>query len=353
MKRTSTVVCLVGYVAMVAWSCAAPAPSAPAVVVDAADRLDAARAEGELVWYSTLIVQQAVRPMAEAFERAHPGIEVRYIRQTSSDIALRIMTEAQAGRVQADVFDGTATIFPLLDADLVGRFVPESAEAYPPELVDSEGRWIAMNRYFMTPAYNSSLVSAEDVPATLDDLLDPRWRGRIAWATDPNVVGPPGFIGAVLATLGQEPGMAFLRRLADQDIVNVPAAQRTVLDQVIAGEYPVALMTFNHHSAISQEQGAPVDWIRMDPAVGTFNMLGLLEEAPHPNAARLFIEYVASEEGQAVLAAANYIPAHPQVPASIAELKPDRGGFEVFVVPPAMTQERLSEWNEIYRELFQ
>ena len=83
------------------------------------------------------------------------------------------------------------------------------------------------------------------------------------------------------------------------------------------------------------------------------DMLGLLEEAPHPNAARLFIEYVASEAGQAVLAAANYIPAHPRVPASIPELKPDAGGFGVFVVPPAMTQQRLREWNEIYRELFQ
>ncbi len=339
--------------ALLACGCGDPTPSAPVAIADAADRLEAAQAEGEVVWYSTLIVQQAVRPMAEAFERAHPGIEVRYIRQTSSDIALRITTEAQAGRVSADVFDGTATIFPLLEAGLVGRFVPESAAAYPVELVDSDGRWIAMNSYFMTPAYNSSLVAPDEAPQTLDDLLDPRWRGRIAWATDPNVVGPPGFIGAVLETLGEEPGMAYLRRLADQDIVNVPAAQRTVLDQVIAGEYSLALMTFNHHSAISQAQGAPVDWIRMDPAVSTFNMLGLLDEAPHPNAARLFIEYVASEAGQAVLAAANYIPAHPRVPASIPELKPDAGGFGVFVVPPAMTEQRLSEWNEIYRELFQ
>jgi iron(III) transport system substrate-binding protein len=306
-----------------------------------------------VVWYSTLIIQQVIRPVAEAFEKAYPGIRVRYIRQTSSDLAVRITTEAQAGKVLTDVFDGASTIFPLLDAGLVGQYSPAAVEEYPAEYRDPQGFWFAMNTYFMTPAYNTANVPAAEVPGTWPDLLHERWRGRIAWAADPTPAGPPGFIAAVLGTMGQEKGMAFLRQLASQKPVNVPAAQRTVLDQVIAGEYPLALMTFNHHSAISGEQGAPVKWIPMEPVIGTMNLVGLMKDAPHPNAARLFLDFVASEEGQRVIAAANYIPAHPRVAARVPDLKPEKGGFKVFVITPDMVRQQLPDWARIYKELFQ
>lgn len=111
-------------------------------------------------------------------------------------------------------------------------------------------------------------------------------------------------------------------------------------------------MTFNHHSAISAAQGAPVQWIKMEPLLQTISLVGIVKDAPHPNAARLFVEYVLSDEGQKVLAAHDYLPADPAVPAKLAELKPDAGHFKVTVVTPQMARDDLPQWTAIYRQLF-
>ena len=317
-----------------------------------ADLIQRAKTEGEVVWYTSLIVQQAVRPAVEAFERTYPGVKVKFTRQTSADIAQRILTEARAGRMQADVFDGSTTIFKLLEADLVGAYKPAGATNFPEEMRDPQGKWVALNVYYMTAAYNTTLVKKEDAPKSYEDLLDPKWRGRIAWSDDPGVNGPPGFIAAMLGVKGRDAGMDYLRKLAQQKIVNVPASQRVVLDQVIAGEYPIALMTFNHHSAISQADGAPVEWIRLDPTIATINYLGLTKDAPHPNAARLFMEFMTSPEGQTILQKANYLPASPAVPALVENLKPDAGKFKAYAISTESQKQSFDEWLRIYTELF-
>src|SRR6202047_4522441 len=141
----------------------------------------AARKEGEAVWYTALIVTQAVRPLIEAFNKKYPGIEVHYARADSGPTAIKIITEARAGKAQSDVFDGIDTTPPLVQAGLVEPYVPADAGKYPPELKDPNGRWNALVLYFLTPAINTNLVSGPDRPRAPQDLLDPKWQGRIAW----------------------------------------------------------------------------------------------------------------------------------------------------------------------------
>jgi iron(III) transport system substrate-binding protein len=152
--------------------------------------------------------------------------------------------------------------------------------------------------------------------------------------------------------MGQERGMNYLRRFAAQEPVFIPASQRVVMDKVIAGEYPLCVMCFNHHAAISAAQGAPAGWIKMQPLLETVNLLALLKDAPHPNAARLLAEFILSDEGQKVFADNDYIPASPRIPARIADLKPDAGHFTVNLVTPDMARDDLPKWTAIYRELF-
>ena len=92
--------------------------------------IEAARKEGQVVWYSTLIVNQILRPMVAAFEAKYPGVEVRYSRQTNSDVALKILNEARARRPQADIFDGTNSIYPVQDAGLLAAYPPAAAIAF-------------------------------------------------------------------------------------------------------------------------------------------------------------------------------------------------------------------------------
>lgn len=313
--------------------------------------IDAAKKEGRLVWYSTLIIDQAVRPMAAAFEDKY-GIDVSFSRAPGGDVALKVINESKAGRVEGDVFDSTTAMIPLLEAGLVEQYAPEAAAAYPDDLKDPDGYWATTHLYFLTTSYNTEMVPPDQVPKTYDDLLDPKWKGAMAWTNDLTPSGAPGFIYNMLAVKGEEDGMAYLRKLAEQQPVTIAASQRVVLDRVIGGEYPLGLMTFNHHDEISRAKGAPVDWIKMEPLVATTSAIGIIKNAPHPNAARLFVEFALSEEGQKVLAEAFYLPAHPDVPAKVPELKPEGGDFTVTAVTPATHAEGLNKWIEIYNDLF-
>jgi ABC-type Fe3+ transport system substrate-binding protein len=343
MKRSFAALCAA--IALLA------APHARAAGADAA-LVGAATKEGALAWYSTLIVNQITRPLALAFEKKYPGIKVQYSRATSSEVALKITNEARAGRILADVFDGSNTIFPLQDANLVEPYLVEAAKSYPPEFRDANGLWTTMNLYFMTVGYNTDMVQGADIPKTYDDLLNPKWAGKMAWTNDPTVNGPPGFIQNILALKGQEKGMDYLKALAALKPVTIPASQRVVLDKVIAGEFPLGLMTFNHHSAISAAKGAPVAWVRMEPLVASANLISIVKGAPHPNAAKLFLEYVLSEEGQHEVAKALYLPAHPNVDATVADLKPGPGKFKARVVTPDMMRQGMDAWIKLYHDLF-
>ena len=281
--------------------------------------IDAALKEGTVVWYSTLIVNQIVRPMSDAFEKKYPGIKVQYSRASSSDVAIKIRNEARARRTQADLFDGSNTVFLLEDANLVADYRPKAAADWPQALRDTKGHW--------TVAVNTNVVKPEDVPRTYEDLLNPSWKGQIAWTYDLTPGGPPGFLHNILTTMGQDKGMAYLRAFAKQEPVTIPAAQRVVLDKVVSGEYPLAVMILNYHATISAGQGAPVRWLRMEPLLQSMGLISVVNNSPHPNAARLFVEFMLSDEGQKVLADNDYLPANPHVKAKVPENKPDAGGF--------------------------
>jgi ABC-type Fe3+ transport system substrate-binding protein len=311
---------------------------------------EAAKKEGEVVWYTSLIVNQAVRPLIDAFDMKYPGIEVKYSRADSGPNAIKVMNEARAGKVEGDVFDGIATTPPLLKAGLVEKFAPSEVDKYPPALRDADGRWNALVVYFLTPGINTQLVGKDEIK-TAQDLLNPKWRGKIAWSTEPSS-GAPEYVGAVLQTMGDDKGMEFLRALAKQDIVNVDATNRAVLDEVILGQYAIALTIFNHHAVLSAEKGAPVAWLKVEPIPAPFHSIGLVKNAPHPNAAKLLIDFLLSEEGQRAFADAGYLPAMPSVPAKTADLKPEGGGFKADFISPATMSANIDNWVRIKKELF-
>jgi ABC-type Fe3+ transport system substrate-binding protein len=312
----------------------------------------AAQKEGAVTWYSTLIVNQIVRPMVEAFEKKYPGIKVQYSRASSSDVALKIRNEARARRVQADLFDGSNTVFMLEEANVVADYHPKSAASYPAELKDPKGHWTALNLFYWTSAYNTNLVKDDEAPKTYGDLLDPKWKGKIAWTYDLTPGGPPGFVHNILTTMGQEKGMDYLRKFAAQEPVTIPAAQRVVLDKVVSGEYPLAVMILNYHATISMNQGAPIRWIRMEPLLQSMSLVSIVKDSPHPSAARLFVEFMLSDEGQKIMADNDYLPASPSVPAKVPENKPEAGHFKVNVVTPDMARDDAPKWTAIYKEVF-
>ncbi len=325
--------------------------ASPVAAADAA-LVAAAKKEGEVVWYTTQIVSQLVRPVTAAFEKKYPGIRVRSTRANASETAVKILNEAKAGRLQADIFDGTTTVVPLKAEGHVLQWLPDSAKDYPAQVKDPQGYWIANNLFVITPGYNVTLIPRGKEPRTLQDLLNPGLRGKMAWNGFPTSSGSGGFIGTVLTEMGQEKGTAYLRELGKQRIANLRGSAREVLDQVIAGEYSLALQIFNHHAVISAKKGAPVDWIPMEPATVTLSVLSIHRNAPHPNAAKLLVDFIISKEGQEVFRRADYLPAHPQVPASVPTLKPSEGKFRSHYFTPEQTEEHMPRWAKVINDLF-
>jgi iron(III) transport system substrate-binding protein len=314
--------------------------------------IDAAKKEGEVVWYSTLIVNQLVRPMAKAFEAKYPGITVKYSRTPAGEMALKLRNEIRANSVQADVFDANSAFFQAMPLKNLVEYKAEAAKDYPAELKDPKGRFTAVNVFTMTTGINTNLVTEDQRPKTYEDLLDPKWKGKMAWTTDLTPNGPPGFIGNILASMGEKKGMEYLEKLSKQEIANVPASQRVILDQVISGQYAIGLMIFNHHTVISAKKGAPVTWLKIEPLISTGNYVGLIKNSPHPNAGKLFEEFLLSKEGQTAFQKANYLPADPDVPAADPSLKPKQGGFKATVITNEMALAKLPEWIAVYKKLF-
>ena len=327
--------------------------SVVAVSVQAAEPalIDAAKKEGEVIWYTTQIIAQLVRPVSVAFEKKY-GIKVRSTRANSTELSVKIINESRAGRPQSDVFDGTSTVVPLKKEGFVLQWLPDPAKAYPAAYKDPEGYWVANNLFFLTPGFNTALVPKGTEPRSYQALLDPKWRGKIAWSTSPTSSGGPGFIGTVLTEMGTESGMLYLRELSKQRIANIGSAAREVLDQVIAGEYLLALQIFNHHTVISGKKGAPVDWIKMEPVTGTLSVISVHKNAPHPNAAKLLVDFITSPEGQNIFRDAEYLPADPAVPALTPSLKPDEGRFRTHFFTPEQTEDNIVAWKKVYDDLF-
>lgn len=314
--------------------------------------VEGAKKEGKLLWYSTLIVDQVVRPVKAAFEKEYPFIQIEFFRSNSEGVVRRMLAEYQAKRYDVDIVDGTVSPTMVRRAGYLQRFYSPYLAEYPAELKDAEGFWGTTNLYFMTLGYNTRNVKPNELPKIYEDLLNPRWKGQMMWSTSRGS-GAPIFIGNVLLSMGPNAGKAYLQKLRNQSIAKTTASNRQVLDLVIAGEYPLAVHIFNHHAYISKSRGAPVDWHPIEPVTGTANTVGLAKNTPHAHAAMLFLDFVLSEKGQKVFQQSNYLPAHPKVPAKQQDLKPGGGRFnKAQYINPDVQYDKGNEWVDFFQKNF-
>ncbi len=146
--------------------------------------------------------------------------------------------------------------------------------------------------------------------------------------------------------------MDYLRKLSGQRITGVLNAPRAGLDAVQSGEYHLALNIFNNHTVISRALGAPVQWIPMEPAMGVLSVVSVTRDAPRPNAAKLLVSFLVSEDGQKLLQAADYIPVDPDVPPRDPALRPDTGNFKAIYFTPEQVAATMPKWMQIVKDVF-
>jgi ABC-type Fe3+ transport system substrate-binding protein len=317
--------------------------------------LDGARKEGQVVLYSAAIVNQALRPLAEAFMKTYPFVKMTFWRGDTEEIVAKLSAEARAKNVVADVVEGTGVGDLAVGAGLTQPYYTPMIEAMPEHYRDPRSYWTSTRISYFSVAYNTRLVPPDRAPKTYDDLIDPRWRGKLAWRVG-TASGAPLFITTIRLARGEEKAAELLRKLAAQKVVNFGSGSaRTLVDRVIAGEFPIALNIFAHHPLISRAKGAPVDSKLMDPVLSTAGTMIIPKGVRHPYAALLLADFILSKDAQQILANADYFPARSDVAPKdvLASVIPARAGVpELFLSPEQLNQYTESS-QKIFEEQFQ
>lgn len=287
---------------------ATPSPAARPGELDA-DTVAKAKAEGTVVLYTSLSEDDA-RFVIGKFQDANPGIKVELNRKSSEKAVAQFITEAKAGKVIADVLEtGGLDVAKPIKEGLVAEFRPPAAEGFPANLKDAKGLWTAGRIGIETIAWNTKLVQAADAPKTFEDILDPKWKGKILLeSTDVEVM----LALAKLKWKGDDAKVRdyFTKLNAQQP--QLSAGHTETLDLLIAGQRATFWGAHGHTTERKAKDGAPVDYMRGE-GVLTIDGPVLAKGAPHPNAAKVFINWYLSEAGQKALSDRKRVPARPGI----------------------------------------
>jgi ABC-type Fe3+ transport system substrate-binding protein len=314
--------------------------------------LEGARKEGQVMVYSSMIADQALRPLIDGFQKKYPFMKPQYVRDDPPQQLQKMLAEARAGRMVADVLESTSLEVPVRAANINQPFWSPEIEAYASERRDPQNFWAPTRFSYLGACYNTNLLKPADLPKSFDDYLDPKWKGRTVWSG--TVMGAMIFITGVRNVMGEDKARVYLEKLAKNDIVTIPSANRVIVDRVMAGEYALCLDAFLHHPIISARKGAPVAPLPLDPVLTVVSSVMLPKAPPHPYSAMLFIDYLLSKDGQARLRDAEYFPTRPDVPAlpELDKIVPRKIGLKENFIDPVKINAELSKSRAIYQELF-
>ena len=172
----------------------------------------------------------------------------------------------------------------------------------------------------------------------------------IVWSVVPGIATGAGFVAAVIKQEGEAKARAFFAELAKQNVVGVGFPARTVLDQIVTGEYSIMLQNFNSQAVVVAAKGAPVKWLPISPATLALTAASVVKDAPHPNAARLLVDFLVSPEGQTIFRDLDYVPASPAVPPKDPGVRPDGRTLRAQAFTPEEIDAEMPKWTEIFNE---
>jgi ABC-type Fe3+ transport system substrate-binding protein len=316
--------------------------------------LKGARKEGRMVIYSSLIVNQMLRPLTEGFKKKYPFLEVKYWRGSSGKTFRKVTAEMRAGKLVADVIEGSGITGSIIKANIgLPMWSPELAP-YDKKYNAKDGTWFTTRFRYIGGAYNTKMVSAADAPKTMEDLLNPKWKGKIAWRAGTSSSGEMITITSLLLAWGDKKAEDYLKKLAKNEPVPLHVSNRGVVDRIMEGEYAIAIGASAHHPVISARKGASVAPMLLNPVPSLNGTISVLKGVPHPNAAMLMVDFILSKEGQELFKKAGYFPAHPGVPAAkdLLEVVPARVGKEEFFVDPLALLETTKKTKKLAKKYF-
>lgn len=285
------------------------APPAPESVTP--QLIEAATKEGKVVFYTAIDLKVA-QALAKNFEKKYPGIAVQVERTGSERLFQRVSQERAANIFTADVYDATdqALFVTWKKQGILDPYVPAELMKYPASERDPDGMYANVRFTLMPIGVNTKLVKPEDSPKSFADLLDPKWVGKI-------VKAHPSYSGGIVTSTFQTVnaiGWGYVEKLGRQKVLQVQSSTEPP-KKLALGERAISAdgLEYVHLGLIAG--GAPIALVY--PMEGTPyipSCEGIAKNAPHPNAARLFISFMFSQETQQFLVDVAHLRSyHPDV----------------------------------------
>src|SRR5215510_8842134 len=303
---------------------------------DRTERLIAgAKKEGVVTVYSSMTIDDQ-KVLTAAFEKAY-GVRLQFWRSSSESIVQRATVEHRGSRYEVDAIETSATEMESLHREklLVEVKSPHLADIVPAALRPHR-EWVGDRLNIISAGYNTNLVKKQDRPKTYEDLLEPKWKGKLGIEADDAV-----WFGALANTMGEEKTIKLFRDLVRINGLSVRKGHTLLANLVISGEVPYALTLYHYKAEQLKNAGAPIDWYVLPPGFARFLGTGILRRAPHPHGAVLFLDFMLSD-AQRVLLDRDFTPTNMKV-------KPLNVAFNV--IDPAQILDQGDKWQKLYDEI--
>jgi ABC-type Fe3+ transport system substrate-binding protein len=296
-----------------------------------------ARKERTVTLYSSAVLEDMTAVNA-GFEKTY-GVKVELWRGGSEEIAQRTTTEARGGRFAVDVIEtASPQMEEITRAGLLAPFVSPVTVGIAKEAIVPGRPWIPSRLIVFTGAYNTRLVKAADLPKSYDDLLNPKWKGKLGIEADDN-----DWLMALAGALGEDRAVELLRGIVARNGVSVRKGHSLMGNLVVSGEVPVALTVYYHEVAPAKRAGAPIDFLDIPPVLAFPVGVAIAARSPHRYAAQLFTDYLLGP-GQGILAARGNIPAadsYRRLPADLT--------LRYMDVPKYVAE--AGKWTRLYKDI--
>jgi iron(III) transport system substrate-binding protein len=282
-----------------AFPASAPMPIAQAALYQGADRekllVEVAKRERQFTLYTS---HTWFRTLVKDFEKKYPFIKVSEWRNDSKNLIRKVLEESKSGRILVDVVETTADGMGVMKREgLFQEYYSPQARYYPNEL-KPRGKsgffYLPDRETYNSLGFNTSLIPPAAAPQSLKDLIDPKWKGKMAITSTSTGVR---WIGNALDTLGRE----YLEKMADQEVSVQDMAPAALIGLIGSGEVPMSPTIFDANVTLAKQKGSPVEWRPLEPVVTTVGSSALMAKAPNPYTALLFIDFLLSKEGQQLI----------------------------------------------------
>ena len=328
-------------VAALVASIALPLAAQNLATYEGRDRMDkitaAAKKEGALTLYTT-IAEKDLPAIIKPFEEKY-GIKVTVWRAGTDKVLQRTVQEARAGRNEVD-----AIHFGSPEMEALSREKVLQAVATPVHKdllagsVPAHREWAATILSVWVQAYNTNAVKKADLPRTYQDLLDPKWKGKLGIE-----VKNDDWFATVVSQMGEQKGVEFFKKLVATNGISPRKGHTLLNNMVVSGEVPMALTVYNYMPQQAKEKGAPIDWFVIEPAIARSNAIGVTRKSPHPAAALLFYEYMLGPEGQKAMASIDYVPTNSKVESPLK-------GVKIVTTDPVRSLDEADKWSKLYED---